>query len=166
MAELTTPRWTHLALPCSDIDRSVDWYARFTPLVVLATREDEAGRNAWLCHKGQVDNPFVLVLAMFHRDAGRPQPVLGPFAHIGIEVPRRADVEEIAGRARAEGCLHWEPVDLPPPVGYTCAISDPDGNVVEFSHDQGVYAAVQARWGVGSCFGRDPAPLENGDGSR
>ena len=39
--------------------------------------------------------------------------------------------------------------DLPPPVGYVCAVTDPDGNVVEISHDQGVYATVQRVWGDG-----------------
>jgi lactoylglutathione lyase len=72
---------------------------------------------------------------------------MSPFAHIGIEVPERADVDAVAERARAEGCLSWEPRDMPDPVGYICALSDPDGNVIEISHDQGVYAAVQEKWG-------------------
>jgi catechol 2,3-dioxygenase-like lactoylglutathione lyase family enzyme len=156
---LTGPRWTHIALPCRDIDASVEWYRLFTPLVVLARHEDEAGRSAWLCHEGQVDTPFVLVLAMFHRDAGRPRPTMAPFAHIGIELPDRAGVDEMAGRARAAGCLHWEPADLPPPVGYVCAATDPDGNIVEFSHDQGVYAAVEAAWGAARPAPPGPAPL-------
>ena len=133
----------------TNLDRSVEWYTRFTPLVVLARREDESGRSAWLSHEGQVEAPFVLVLAMFYRDAGHPQPTMAPFAHIGIEVPNRSDVDSIAERARAAGCLHWQPVDLPPPVGYICAITDPDGNVIEISHNQGVYATVQEVWGAG-----------------
>jgi hypothetical protein len=57
-----------------------------------------------------------------------------------IEVPTRGEVDQIAARADAEGCLHWPPAQLPPPIGYVCSITDPDGNVVEFSFDQGVYA--------------------------
>ena len=48
---------------------------------------------------------------------------------------------------RADGCLEWEPAQWPPPVGYVCALADPDGNVVEFSYDQGVYAKAQEVWG-------------------
>jgi catechol 2,3-dioxygenase-like lactoylglutathione lyase family enzyme len=129
------------------MDASVAWYRRYTPLVVLDQREDADGRTTWLAHEGQVENPFVLVLVMFYRDGGLPQPQLGPFAHIGIEVPERTDVDRIAEQARAEECLKWEPADLPPPVGYVCAVSDPDGNVVEISHNQGVYAKVQEVWG-------------------
>ncbi|HEX8804462.1 MAG TPA: VOC family protein [Acidimicrobiales bacterium] len=144
---LTTPRWTHVALPAADLDASVDWYARYTPLVVLDRRQDADGQTAWLSHEGPAEHPFVLVLVMFTADRGRRQPQLGPFAHLGIEVPARTEVDRLAALARAEGCLHWEPVDLPPPVGYACALTDPDGNVVEISHDQGVYAKAAEVWG-------------------
>jgi hypothetical protein len=36
---------------------------------------------------------------------------------------------------------------MPAPIGYICAATDPDGNVVEFSYDQGVYSAARATWG-------------------
>lgn len=144
---LTSPRWTHIALPSLDIDASVAWYGKYTPLVELDRREDADGRSAWLAHEGQVENPFVLVLVMFYRSQGQPQPQLGPFAHLGIEVPAREDVDRLAALAREDGCLHWEPTDMPDPVGYICAIKDPDGNVVEISHDQGVHAKVQQVWG-------------------
>ena len=42
----------------------------------------------------------------------------------------------MAEPGRAEGCLHWEAEQLPPPIGYLCALTDPDGNVVEFSFGQ------------------------------
>jgi len=141
------PRWTHIALPSGDLDASIAWYTSFTPLVLLDRREDDDGQSAWLCHDKQVENPFILVLVMFWKDKGKPAPIMAPFAHIGIEVPTRRDVEEIADRARAAGCLTWEPTDMPAPIGYICAISDPDGNVIEISHNQGVYAKVQEVWG-------------------
>lgn len=143
------PRWTHVALPSSDLERSVEWYTTFTPLEVLARHEDDAGQNAWLSHPGATPSPFVLVLVMFYENQGTPQPQLAPFAHLGIELPERADVDEVARRGTEAGCLAWEPQQLPAPVGYVCALTDPDGNVVEFSHDQGVYAAVADRWGTG-----------------
>jgi catechol 2,3-dioxygenase-like lactoylglutathione lyase family enzyme len=143
----STPRWTHIALPSGDLDRSIAWYTEFTPLVVLDRREDADGQSAWLSHDGQVDNPFILVLVMFWRDKGKPSPIMAPFAHIGIEVPEREEVVAIADRARAAGCLTWEPTDMPDPIGFICAITDPDGNVIEISHNQGVFAKVQEVWG-------------------
>jgi lactoylglutathione lyase len=141
-------RWTHIALPCTDIDATIDWYQRFTPLQLLDRRRDDDGQGAWLGHPDQGDKPFVLVLVSFNRDHDRgPQPVMAPFAHIGFEVTSRAEVDEIARRGEAEGSLAWAPQELPPPVGYICALKDPDGNMIEFSYDQGVYAKAQEVWG-------------------
>jgi hypothetical protein len=70
---------------------------------------------------------------------------LAPFAHLGVELPERGDVDEIAARGRDAGCLAGEPMELPPPVGYICSLRDPDGNVVEFSHGQQVHELVRLR---------------------
>jgi lactoylglutathione lyase len=147
----TTMRWTHIALPSSDIERSIEWYRTFTPLELLDRREDADGQSAWLGHPDQGDKPFILVLVSFFRDQDKgPQPIMAPFAHIGVEVPSKADLEEIARRGEDAGCLVWPPTLLPPPVGYVCALKDPDGNMIEFSYDQGVYAKAQEVWGTGS----------------
>lgn len=144
---LSEPRWTHVALPSSDLDASVAWYTTFTPLEVLAEHADDAGRNAWLSHPGATDRPFVLVLVAFDAESGTKQPQLTPFAHLGIELPTRQAVDDVARRGAEAGCLHWEARQLPAPVGYVCALTDPDGNVIEYSYDQGVYDAVAERWG-------------------
>jgi lactoylglutathione lyase len=145
--KLTEARWTHIALPSCDLDAAIEFYTTMTPLVVVATHADDAGRNAWLSNDKQVETPFVLVLVEFAKDKGKQQPQLSPFAHLGMEVPNRADVDATAEKARERGCLHWEPQDVPPPVGYICAIKDPDGNVVEISHNQQVFEEVRSRWG-------------------
>jgi catechol 2,3-dioxygenase-like lactoylglutathione lyase family enzyme len=147
----TAMRWTHIALPCTDIDTTIDWYTRFTPLELLDRREDADGQGAWLGHPDQGDKPFILVLVSFFRDQDKgPQPVMAPFAHIGMEVASKEEVEEIARRGEAEGCLAWPPTMMPPPIGYICALKDPDGNMIEFSYDQGVYAKAQEVWGTDS----------------
>jgi catechol 2,3-dioxygenase-like lactoylglutathione lyase family enzyme len=145
---LTEPRWTHVAIPVSDLDRSIEFYTTLTPLVVVAHNEDDSGRGAWLSNDKQVDSPFVLVLS--EMDRGRPIRTLGPFAHLGIELPGKADVDAIAERARAMGMLEWEPQQLAEHIGYVCAARDPDGNVIEFSWNQKVYARVQELWGTPS----------------
>lgn len=140
----TAPRFTHVALPIADVDASIAFYERHTPLRLLDRRVDGDGSVAWLSDPDTVDAPFVLVLAHFFSDAekGR-QPTLAPFAHIGIELPTREAVDEIAARGEADGCLAWPAQWIPPPVGYVCALTDPDGNMVEFSYDQGIYEAVR-----------------------
>ncbi|MCY4069007.1 MAG: VOC family protein [Acidimicrobiaceae bacterium] len=140
-------RWTHVALRVTDIAVSIDWYARHTPLKLLDKRQDDHGFAAWLGHDDSPDKPFILVLAQFLPDSdpfkGAPIATLAPFAHLGIEVPSRNELESAARRADDDGCLVTPPTDMPPPIGYICMIRDPDGNMIEISHDQGVYAHAQ-----------------------
>jgi catechol 2,3-dioxygenase-like lactoylglutathione lyase family enzyme len=152
---LTQPRWTHVALPVSDLDRAIEFYTSLTPLVVVARNEDENGRGAWLSNEKQVEDPFVLVIAEFLPDVarrfgqepGQPHATLAPFAHIGIELPTKEDVDQVAERAREMGVLTWEPQWMAPHIGYICAAKDPDGNVIEFSYDQKVFSTIQELWG-------------------
>jgi catechol 2,3-dioxygenase-like lactoylglutathione lyase family enzyme len=141
-------RWTHIALPCTDMDRTIAWYETYTPLELLDRRKDADGEGAWLGHPDQGDKPFILVLVSFFRDQDKgPQPIMAPFAHIGIEMPSKEMVDEIATRGEQAGCLSWPPTQMPDPIGYICALNDPDGNVIEFSYDQGVYEKAQEVWG-------------------
>lgn len=147
---LTSARWTHVALPTGDLERAIDFYTSLTPMVVVERFEDPDGTSAWLSNDKQVETPFVLVLVSFNKDKGGQLGLLTPFAHIGVEVPNRSDVDEIAEKARAMGCLHWEPQYVNEQVGYVCALKDPDGNVIEVSHDQKVFDTVRKLWGNGS----------------
>lgn len=150
MSGLTQARWTHIALPTGDLDKAIEFYTSMTPLVLVERFQDADGQSAWLSNDKQYETPMVLVLVCFNKDKGKQQGLLTPFAHIGIEVPNREDVDAYAERARAMGCLHWEPRDMPPPVGYICALKDPDGNVIEISHNQQVFEKVRALWANGS----------------
>jgi lactoylglutathione lyase len=146
------PRWTHVALRVRDMDASIGWYTQFTPLVLLDRREDEFGYGAWLGHDDSADRPFILVLAHFFPAtdpfADYPQEVLAPFAHLGIELPTHAAVDAIAARGEAAACLAMPPREMPQPIGYVCMLRDHDGNMVEYSYDQGVYAKAREVWGV------------------
>ena len=152
MTELRSARWTHIALPSADLDASIAWYEAFTPLRVVHQRSDDNGQSCWLAHPGPAEHPFVLVLVDFNAAHGRRQPLLAPFAHLGIELPLRSDVDMAADRARERGCLQSEPEDLPDPIGYVCMVNDPDGNVIEFSHNQRVYDTFREQFGRdGDC---------------
>jgi catechol 2,3-dioxygenase-like lactoylglutathione lyase family enzyme len=145
------PRWTHLALRVDDVERSIAWYERFTPLRLVHRNADEYGVGAWLADPADAASPFVLVLAEFRPEtdpfADSPAGVLGPFAHIGIELVSREDVDRVAAMAEAEEVLALPPTQMPAPIGYICFVEDPDGNTIEFSHDQGTYATIRAAWG-------------------
>jgi len=152
--KLTQPRWTHVAIPCSDLERSIEFYTTVTPLVLVQRNTDENGKGAWLSNPGQVETPFVLVLAEFIGEVGarfgihdgKVAPTFAPFAHIGIELPERSDVDAVAERARALGSLAWEPTEMAAHIGYICSVTDPDGNTIEFSHNQKVFSTIQELW--------------------
>ena len=57
------------------------------------------------------------------------------------------DIDEAAATAEADGSLAMPPTQMPPPIGYIRMAKDPDGNTIEFSYDQGIYATVQEVWG-------------------
>ena len=144
-------RWTHVALRVDDIDAKIDFYTSMTPLELIEKRQDEQGFGAWLGMPGATNNPFILVVAQFLEGsdpfADAPKGVLAPFAHLGIELPSKRAVDEIAASAAAADCLAMPATMMPPPIGYICMVRDPDGNMVEFSWDQGVYATLRDRFG-------------------
>ncbi len=126
------PAFTHCALHVSDIDASIAFYGRFCGLQVVHAHGDPAERTVWMAEEGR-QAAFVLVLVSGGRGQTRRD---GDMTHYGFAVERRADVDALAEKARAAGCLYWEPQELPYPVGYLCALKDPDGYIVEFSHGQ------------------------------
>ena len=147
----TSARWTHIALRVKDIDATIAFYEEYTDLELLDKRQDDDGFGAWLGHSDQKEFPFILVLAQFFPDkdpfAPAPLAKLAPFNHFGIELPTKDAVDQIAARAEAAGCLAMPARTMPDPIGYICMLEDPDGNLVEFSFDQGVYETVRERWG-------------------
>jgi lactoylglutathione lyase len=145
------PRWTHVALRVRDIEASIEWYTTFTPLEVLQRNQDEFGFGVWLGMPDTHEKPFILVLAQFLPETDpfpdAPQEILAPFAHLGIELPSHQAVDDMAARAEAAGCLAMPPREMGGPIGYITMLQDPDGNRVEYSFDQGVFAAAREVWG-------------------
>jgi len=140
-------RWTHVALRVKDISATIEWYMENTPLSLITRREDESGYSAWLGHKDNPDSPFLLVLSQFFPDkdpfADAPNTVLGPFAHLGIELPSLESLREAAKKMEAADSLVMPVTEMPPSIGWLFIAKDPDGNTLEFSFDQGVYATFQ-----------------------
>lgn len=144
--------WTHIAFAVSDLEASIAWYERFTHFRVLTRHEDKDGKNVWLGDPADAQKPFVLVLGQFFKGhdpfAPAVHPPMGPFAHIGIELPTKEAVDAVAAMAREAGCLALGPRQMAKHIGYICFLKDPDGNTLEFSFDQGIYESVRDVWGA------------------
>ena len=126
------PAFTHCALHVTDLDRSIEFYRLYCGLELVNEHGKGAGRTVWLATPG-AEKDFVLVLL-----GGGPAHAQGldDMTHYGFGVATREDVDRIAARARKDGSLHWEPRDYAPPTGYLCAVKDPSGHIIEFSHGQ------------------------------
>jgi catechol 2,3-dioxygenase-like lactoylglutathione lyase family enzyme len=115
-----------------DLDTSIDFYRDYCGLEIVKEHGEVENRVAWLASPGE-ENNFVLVLL-----GGGPARTQDKddMTHYGFGVASRADIDKIAERASEDGILHWEPRDYAPPTGYLCAVRDPSGYIVEFSHGQ------------------------------
>ena len=130
--EKLKPSLTHLALHVIDLDACIKFYQSYCEMQVIHQRTSHDQQVVWLAEEGR-EKDFILVV--FPGGPGRDQSEKD-FSHLGFALGSRKSVNAIAERAREEGILAWEPKEEPYPVGYYCAVNDPDGNFVEFSFGQ------------------------------
>ena len=129
---------THVALPVTDVDASVDFYRRFAEMEIVHDRRDaETGnRVVWVSDRTR---PFVIVLIQ----QGAISHALGGSAHLGVGCESREVVDRRCDLALREGRVVLGPLDSGYPVGYWALITDPDGHNLEVSHGQEVGLAVE-----------------------
>jgi RimJ/RimL family protein N-acetyltransferase/catechol 2,3-dioxygenase-like lactoylglutathione lyase family enzyme len=131
---------THVALPVTNLARSIAFYARYAKMNVVHRRprpSDPGLEIAWLSDRTR---PFVVVLV----EAASVDRPLGPFAHLGVACADRGEVDRLCDLARLEGCLREEPSEMGGAAGYLAMLSDPDGHTLELSFGQEVGYAVEA----------------------
>jgi catechol 2,3-dioxygenase-like lactoylglutathione lyase family enzyme len=136
---------SHIAFVVRDLDRSLDFYARYAGMQVVHGRDGhtEGDRIAWV---SDLTRPFVIVLIQAAALQGAP---LGPFAHLGVGCATRQQVDQLAALARQEGRVVNGPNDSGPPVGYWATIADPDGNMLELAYGQEVnFTVAEAKAGT------------------
>ena len=128
---------THIALPATNMEASLAFYATYAQMQVVHRRTAPDGTEVvWLSDRTR---PFVLVLFQ----APRVEALLRPFAHLGVGCATRQEVDALCDQARQAGCLRQGPTDSGSPVGYWAFLSDPDGHTLEISHGQQVALTVQ-----------------------
>lgn len=129
---------SHVALPVSNLSASIAFYERFADMTVVHRREDHPGHGvAWL---SDLTRPFVIVL--LQSDDASAAATLGGWAHLGVGLPSRQQVDERLAAAVEDGFAVSGPLDDGPPVGYWGIIVDPDGHNLELSWGQHVGTTV------------------------
>jgi len=129
---------THIALPVSDLEKSLEFYAKYADMKVVHSRQSENSgtRVAWISDRTR---PFVIVLI----EMGEVKYPLRPAAHLGVGCASREEVDRRVAEAQDEGRAVFGPTDSPYPVGYWALISDPDDHTLEVSHGQEVALTVE-----------------------
>ncbi len=134
------PALTHLALHVPDLEACIDFYERFCGLHVFHERPGKGSRIVWMAEPGK-EREFIFVIM----PGGQPRALAETdYSHFGFALESREAVDEIATRAKAAGCLIWEPREDEYPVGYYCGLRDPAGNYVEFSYGQPLGPGAEA----------------------
>jgi len=130
---------THIALPVENVDRSITFYGTSANMEVVHRRvEPESGRSVvWLSDRTR---PFAIVLL----ELSPVQPILKPFAHLGIGCRSRQEVDRLCQLAQQQGVLVKAPEDAGPPIGYWAFLRDPDGHTLELSYGQEIGLAVDS----------------------
>jgi catechol 2,3-dioxygenase-like lactoylglutathione lyase family enzyme len=130
---------THIALPISDVEKSIRFYQTYAAMQVIHRRIDkETGvAVAWLSDQTR---PFAIVL--IQKEA--VQPILTPLAHLGVGCESREAMDFLCDKARQEGVLIQEPKDSGYPIGYWAFLRDPDGHTLELSYGQEIGLTVEA----------------------
>jgi catechol 2,3-dioxygenase-like lactoylglutathione lyase family enzyme len=129
---------THIALPVTDLELSIQFYAVYAQMQVIHHRIDaETGvAVVWLSDKTR---PFVIVLIQ----TSSVQSVLSPLAHLGVGCQSREFIDALCDRAKQEGLLLQEPKDSGYPIGYWAFLKDPDGHTLELSYGQEIGLTVE-----------------------
>ncbi|WP_255094631.1 VOC family protein [Synechococcus sp. J7-Johnson] len=121
---------THVALPVTDLERSLAFYATYTDLRLVHRRDSETGPHvAWI---GDGTRAFVVVLI----ETAVVDAPLRPMGHLGVGCATPERLLELCALARAEGVLLADPRDDGPPVGIWAFLRDPDGHTLELSYGQ------------------------------
>ena len=124
------PRWTHITINVSDLDRSVEFYTSVCGLSIVRDRRLEGRHNVWLGPPVAENEDPVFVLVMVQDE------VKARLDHFGFQCDTRAEVDRIAELARAQNFLVDPPTDVGGVVGYFTTVRDPDGHLIEFTFGQ------------------------------
>lgn len=129
---------THIALPVSNIDKSIAFYSKYARMQVVHRRTDRTTSSdvVWLC---DLTRPFVIVLI----EMAKVDNPLAPIAHLGVACESREEIDRLCQEARSDGLLRDGPKDDGYPIGYWAFISDPDSHTLEISYGQDIKFTTQ-----------------------
>jgi len=126
------PEWDHVQFRVRDADLSIHFFREILGMGAVRDQRDSEGKRwVWLRFAENPTAPmFVLV-----EDSQAKKPAPGAAQPLFcFRLPDMKPVEEIGNKAKKEGCLVEGSNYGGHLRGYFCVVSDPDGNLFEFSY--------------------------------
>lgn len=124
------PEWHHVLFKVKDADLSIRFYSEFLGMGAVRDQRDSDGKR-WVWMRFS-ENPYAPLFVFVEEPHLRPP--TGVHALFGFRLPDLKPVEEISAKAKNENCLVEAAGYGGHTKGYFCLISDPDGNLLEFSY--------------------------------
>jgi catechol 2,3-dioxygenase-like lactoylglutathione lyase family enzyme len=124
------PRWTHITINVSNLDRSIEFYTSLCGLSIVRDRRPEGRHNVWLGPPTRAGEDPIFALVVVQDE------VKARLDHFGFQCESREEVDRLARLAREQNILIEPPRDIGGVVGYFTMVRDPDGHLVEFTAGQ------------------------------
>ncbi len=127
------PDWHHILFKVKDADLSIRFYSEYLGMgAVLDQKDGDGARWVWLRFSENPNAPYFVLLEDSHLKIGPA--VTNSLQQFSFRLPDLKPVEEISSKAKKDKCLVEAARYGGHLRGYFCVISDPDGNLLEFTY--------------------------------
>lgn len=127
------PEWHHVLFKVKDADHSIRFYSEYLGMnAVQDQRDSDGNRWVWLRFAENPYAPMFVLVEDTHLKTTHG--AVNSLQMFSFRLPDLKPVEEISAKAKTDNCL-VEPARYGGHMrGYFCLVSDPDGNMLEFSY--------------------------------
>jgi lactoylglutathione lyase len=127
------PEWHHVLFKVKDADQSIRFYSEYLGMGAVLDQKDADGKR-WVWMRFS-ENPYAPLLVFLEDTQLKTIPAASnSLQHFSFRVADMKPVEEISTKAKAGNCLKEAANYGGHMKGYFCVVSDPDGNLLEFSY--------------------------------
>ena len=127
------PEWHHILFKVKDADLSIRFYSEYLGMgAVFDQRDGDGKRWVWMRFS---DNPYAPLLGFIEEPQWKATAgASSSLQSLSFRLPDLKPVEEISAKAKKDNCLAEAAHYGGHMKGYFCVLSDPDGNLLEFSY--------------------------------
>ncbi|HUO58727.1 MAG TPA: VOC family protein [bacterium] len=127
------PEWHHVLFTVKDADDSIRFYSDYLGMAAVLDQRDADGKRwVWLRF---TENPYApLFVLVEDTQSKKAFPSTSGLRAFSFRMSDLKPVEELSAKAKEENCLVEAAQYGGHMRGYYCVVSDPEGNLLEFSY--------------------------------